>query len=106
MNLSLLLENLKTRFDQKRFKATPNNRRHCELLTPKCIYVELSLSVIETRLREFCSARHVLFLLVILYFWADLYGFGLPRFGQRCRLSSVLVFMEPGYLGYAHVHLH
>ena len=77
MNLSLLLENLKTRFDQKRFKATANKRRHCELLTPKCINVELSLSERETRLREFCSARHVLFLLVILYFWADLYGFGL-----------------------------
>ena len=48
--------------------------------------VELSQSaVIETRLREFCSARDVLFLLVILYFWADLYGFRLPRVGLRCR---------------------
>ncbi|CAI8044971.1 hypothetical protein GBAR_LOCUS24892, partial [Geodia barretti] len=31
MNLSLLLENLKTRFDQKRFKATVNKRRHSGL---------------------------------------------------------------------------
>ena len=104
MNLSLLLENLKTRFDQKRFKATANKRRHCELLTPKCINVELSLSERETRLREFCSARHVLFLLVILYFWADLYGFGLPRFGLRCIICSR--FHGACVLGYAHVHLH